>query len=518
MEDSYKKTMNVGALVFVACLILLKIYYLYFPFRFFEYLVPPGDDPVSHYLMIKTVLAGKVNFAYPPLFHIIIAGLSKLFGENPMTIMRIVTPALIVLPSIAVLIITSKLFGRVAGLFSFIIVLWASNYGLVAFGDGNYPNIIAGGFFLPLAVLYFIKSLQEKKARNYIFMAAFVLLIVLTHHLSTAMYIMIIFAIFSLLIVWNRYEKIMPKVWKTFIIFVGIVSVIASFLYLLPTKTVFISAIHSFNETGNVLSVSSFSKLTEFSEYNGQSGELAWYFGLFSLLYTLSLLLRKTEKRSGEKIAMIALVAWFLVIFLVSRTERIGLPGRFMRESYLPLAVLSGLALKDLLITIPGISRKAVLCGVFGLIVIMNLTQVNGGAYGPPEYFKNMIWFTSDDNEKTEYIKQSTTPGSAILANQTTPYFPIFAERMIVFADPKKMTDLLSFKQYVKASKVSYIFIGNKTGANPDGKPYPFFAPYEESTKLLKQYASESKGGRKPMLKEMRRFIDGTVLYSVAGN
>lgn len=507
MDARKKKLFKIASIVFVICLVALRLALIYFPFRFFDYLVPPGDDPVNHYQIVKSILGGSLSFSYPPLFHIIIAWLSKIFSQDPMTTMRLATPALVILPSIAVLIVASKFFGRAAGLLSFVVVLWASNYGLAAFGDGNYPNIIAGGFLLPLAFLYLVRSLQEKKKRNYIAVFLLVLLMVFTHHLSTAMFVAVVFAVFVSLIAWNLYEKILPRVWKTFVIFVGVTLGIAFFLYLSPAKTVFIDAFKSFGDTGKVLSTDVYSKPVPLDEYPTQSGSLAWYFGLFALLYSISLLLKKADKRNDEKIAIIGLVAWFVIIFLASRATSIGLPGRFARECYLPLAILTGLTLRDFLAAAVGISKKAVFCGVFGLIIVSSLVQVNGGQYRSPEFYGPMIRFSWLDKEKSDYIKELSNPEDKIIANPTTPYLPIFSERKIEFVSSVYITDQATLWRYLRDANPRYIFIGKKTAANPDEKVYPFFANFDEITDSLNQYAKTNK------LTVAKEFDDGSVLY-----
>lgn len=478
MEKRKKISFDLIVVVFVACLIALKLSVLYLPFVKFGYLVPPGDDPANHYHMVMQVLAGKINFSYPPLFHIVIAWFSKIFHSEPMNIMRLITPALVVLPSLAVLVVTSKLFGRSAGLISFVVIICSSNYGLLAFGDGNYPNLIAGGLFLPLAFFYFIRSLQERRAGNYLLMILFIALLVLTHHLSTAMYIMIVFATFALMTLWNLYDKIFPKIWKSFAVFIGITLIISLFLYFLPIKTVFVNAIQSFGETGKVLSSASFSVPADLSEYPNQAGYLAWYFGIFSLLYALGLLLRDQKKNNGEKIAIVGLIAWFFIMFLASRTERIGLPGRFMRECYLPLAILSGLALKDLIISIPAISGRVILSGAFSLVILTNLVQINTGSYRSPEFFNKMIRFNDSDKIDASQIARYTTEDAVILANPTTPFLPAVSSRSVVFIKAGNAKNGEQMARAIGYNEATHVFVGFSTWQKPDPLAYPFFEDY----------------------------------------
>lgn len=507
MNEKRERVLKIAVASFVLCLITLRLFWIYYPFHFFGYLVPPGDDPAVHYQMVKSILEGKISFDYPPLFHIIIAGLVKLFQSDPMTIMRIVTPAMIVLPSLAVLAVATKLFGRGAGLISFVVVLWTSNYGLMAFGDGNYPNILAAGFFLPLAILYFIKALQSGGKRNYFFLGLFTFLVVLTHHLTTAMYIVILFGIMLSLTAWNFHEKIMPKIARVFLIFLCSIAIIVGLLYFLPTKYVFISALQSLGKTGSVSVGESYTQLADLAEYPAQAGQFAWYLGLFALMYAVGRIFTKKEGGEKEKIVLLSLVAWFAVVFVMSRSGPSGLPGRFLRECYLPLGILSGVAVEGMFLTVVSRRKKEVIYGMFGVLIAFNLVQVNNGAYRAPDFFNPMIRFDQSDKEKADYIAQISKAEDIIIANPTTPYLPIFTERKIEFLSPIYIKDQIVLEQHLNQTKPKYLFVGKKTLANPDEKVYPFFADFDKLTDSLSLFAKTKK------LTVAKKFGDGSTLY-----
>lgn len=508
MEEKKHNSFGLLSIVFVVCLILLRLYLIYFPFISFGYLVPPGDDPANHYFMIKPIIAGAaLDFTYPPLFHIVIARLSEFFHSDPIVLMTTITPFFIVLPAIAVLTVATKLFGRSAGLISFVIVLWTSNYGLMAFGDGNYPNILAAGFFLPLAILYFIRSLQEGRAYNYILLAVFSVLIVLTHHLSTAVYIMILFAVMLSLIIWNLHEKIVPKISRVTLVFIGSVSIIVALLYFLPTKQVFISALQSLSETGAFSAGASYSEPPSLVEYGAQSGQFAWFLGLVALLFAVSRVFQKQDGGKKEKIALISLAAWFLVIFVMSRSGAIGLPGRFLRECYLPLGILSGLMIEKMFLPVASVKKRIIIYGLFGLLIVFNLVQAGGNVFSSPDFFNNMIRFDQSDKEKTDGIMRVTKPGDVIIANPTTPYLPIFIKRDVRFSLVGQITSALSFRQNISSDSRVFVFIGTKPSAASAGSAYPFFANFD-------QISSEMKNATKN-LKPIKQWPDGSLLYEI---
>ena len=212
---------KISLILFAAAsfLIVLRIYTLYFPMRLFDYIVPPGQDPANHVLIIQNIMSGKWSLSYPPLFHGFIALVSSLFNLDPLGVLRSVTPLLTILPSIGVYIFLSKTVSRFSAFIAFVIALIASNYGLVAFGDGNYPNIIAAGFLTPVIFAYMINAFRKKVKPNLLYMLLFLLLLILTHHLTTAIFLFVTVVYLIVLAIWNSFEPIVPRLRKVFIAF-----------------------------------------------------------------------------------------------------------------------------------------------------------------------------------------------------------------------------------------------------------------------------------------------------------
>jgi len=505
VQNRRQKLLNWAEIIFVAVAIAVRVYFIYLPFKVFDYLVVPGDDGVNHFRMINEVLSGNYNFVYPKLFHIFIAKFSLITGMGVMDSLKAVTPFLMVLPSIAIYIFARKQFGRLAGIISFTIMLWGgTSYGLVAFGDGNYPNIIAAGFFMPLALLYMLESLKKGRLYNYLLAALFFGLTVLTHHLTTAMTLVIVVSYLVTLGVWNKFEKVAPNFKKVALFIFILIALTVVAISSTSLRTMFVSAWQSISTNGSVLTVKSFAKLLPYDDHAAQIGGLTWFGGLLSLFFLIYIMGKKEEGK--HRAAYLLVFVWVAVIFVLSRIEDISLPARFARELAFPLVLSLGVMITVILNRLPKYSRIFA-AGLFGFIIFTNLTQVNSGAYRAPEFFNKMVWFSQKDKEEADYLRTSTDPADKIVANPTTPYLPVFAQRNIEFLSPVYLTGQKTIKAYLSQTNPKYIFVGSKTAANPDGASYSFFADFTQLSDALTQYAKDQK------LTIAKEFTDGSVLY-----
>lgn len=514
MENDYSKEvirnkiLSYAEIIFVSTALAVRVYILYFPFKFYNYLVVPGGDPANHYTMVKEVISGQYNLIYPKLFHLMIAKFSLLSGLSVMDSFKAVTPLLVVLPSIAIYLFARRHFGRLAALISFAFMLWGgSNYGLLAFGDGNYPNILAAGFFMPLAFLFVLNALKKGGYRNYLWALLFIFLTVLTHHLTTAMLCLVLIVYLICLGYWNRSEKVTPRFRKLAFLLVLFMVVLAICLSYTSLKIPFVRMWQSLSSVGSVMGGDMFNQPLQYDEYAPQIGSFIWPAGIISLFILIYLMGQKKEGR-GRAVYLFILV-WVGALFVLSRLEMFGLPGRFVREMAFPLTLSIGVSFAAILHRLPKMSKIFTL-GLLGLVVVINLTQINSGYAKSPDFFKSMIWFTEQDKEKSDYLRDLTSEGDKIIANPTTPYLPIFSERNVVFVSARSVSSLGELGAYVKRSGAKYLFVGRVTAANPDGKAYPFFADFDLITQQLDEYAQD--------LGIEREFSDGSTLYILIGD
>ncbi len=498
-----------GAAVFLIIAFIFRLTLIYYPFVRFAYLVPPGEDPVNHTKMIEMVLGGSYPATYPWLFHLFIAGIVKIFNLSPIEALKIITPSLVVLPAIGIYFFLSRLYSRTAAFFGSLLALWATNYGLIVFGDGGYPNLIASGFILPIALVYFFKSLMDKGWKNYLLFLLATVLLVMTHHLSTAFFVSVLIFSLASIGLWQFKERLIMGARKIFlIIMLGMVAAIV-FLYFCPFANIFSQAIRSFTQTGFFVESVKL-KPIEFSSYSWEVGPLTFYGGFFAVLYLAGMLGRNSLEKK-QKIIILLILSWFLGFFILSRVEAVSLTVRFARELGMPLLLAMGIALSDMWKQIKSYKAKFIFAVFFLLMVYINLSQINSQLYAKPNYFNSMVWFTEADKEKADYLNTITIGEDTVLSNQFTPYLDLFTETKIIFVYPSNISSEDAFFDFIEKTNARYIVIGEKTKANPRGQDHLFFLPYEKTTELLRGYTDGND-----RFEAMRNFSDGSVIYKVA--
>ncbi len=509
-ESSYKNEDDADVLNLLAWITIIlfsayRLYVLYFPFKLFGYLVPPGSDPVNHYDMVQKVLSGNFNVQYPLLFHTLIAFISRLFSANPIDVMKYIGPFLVILPPIAIYLFLKNNFGRLVGIVGFVIAALASNYGLLAFADGNYPNMLSGGFLMPLALMFLIYATKKRDIKNYIWGLVIGVLMVLTHQLTVALFAIIMIVYLVTVWLWNTFEPDFKGLKRLTYFVVGFLIVGVAIIFLSPVKDLFMKVLGSIFSGGFVDDVA-YLKPLEYSDYQYSVGALVWTGGLISIIYIFFLLGKRKEE--GNKAALLLILVWFAVCFALSRMSQTGMPGRFSREMAIPLIMALAISIVAIIRQNGNTVQKVLASGFFGFIIVVNLVQVNGGAFSAPDYFKNMIWFDQQDKEKADYFKAATNTSDIIISNRTTPYMPIFAERQVVY-DVEDFLKRQTIYEYFANVNAKYLFIGPKTLANPDPKSYPFFKEFDNTTLLLREVAE--RGG----YDVVHQFADGAVLFKI---
>lgn len=494
----------IDALIVIA--LAIKFYILYFPYNFYKYLVPPGGDIINHLGYVKSIMQGHFSANYPFLFHAIIAFFSETLGVNPLEVMKWGTPVLVVLPALSLYFFAKHLFGIRAAIITFFIALWLANYSLIAFGDGNYPNLLAGGFFQPIAFTFVVLALTKSLKNNIVWVVLLSLLIALTHHLTVALYLAVLLVYLIVLMIFNGREKITLNVKKTLYVICASILAAIVVIYLSPVRTLFSSAIGSFLKTGSVLADKTFAKPLEFSNYPEMIGGFVWYIGLVAIVY-LVIKIFSGNREGKDRPAILLILTWFAVVYLFSMWAGIGLPARIAREAALPLMLAIGYGLSDLIALAEKRYQRIIVWGVLSFILVTNLQQINNGVYGQPEFFNKMVWFDQNDLEKAKVLKGLTIQGERIFANPTTPYMKVFTERDVVYPELKSIPTTKALVAIAKSQRVRIIFVGTKTSANPDEKVYPDFAGFKTKTAALSSAASS--------LKVVEKFPDGSTIYEI---
>ncbi len=488
----------------VVLAVVWKLYLVYGGLRNFGYIVPPGEDPMYHAYMVKDILAGHSETVYPLLFHRTIALISRVSNYSPITVINYLMPAMVLLPAIGCYVFLRLSVSRKAALIGFLLMLLTSNYGLVAYGDGNYPNILTMGLFAPIALAFLLKLLRDRSPRNILGATIFFVLMVLTHHLTTALVLAVSFFFGIVLLVYSIFLKPSPHIRKISLTVLSVPIIALVLVAFLPQKALFQDVVSNLRNQSTLIGTKDYAQIISITDTADLTGQMIFYIGLFCLVYLVMML--GQNKKNASKLVATLILTWFVVIFVLSRIEIVGLPARIAREVGIPLVLAVAITIDDILNKASSFRHKILLAIMICLIFSGSLVQYNNGFYCRPEYFTRMVWFWPEDKEKVEYIL-SSLEGKTVLSNEATPYLKIMGEGKIVISDG--VTTEEDIKQQIDSYNLSYVMAMKPH--NPIA--YPERAERDERVReLINNYAQHNQ------LSLIKEFEDGTKIYKTQSN
>lgn len=502
-----------------------QVYLIYFGYNTYHYLVPPGSDVIQHYNMIQKILAGgQINFAsYPPGFHLIVIFLSWISHVNIFHILTYWTPALIILPSLAMYFLLRQLFDQKVSAITTLLLLVGSAYPVTAFVDGNYPDMLAYGFFAIMMFAFLLRYFRTNKIANVVYASLFFMAIAVTHSFTfvNIVAILLIFGLIQLYImIVQGHFKIKSWGWQYLI---GLVIAGIIFLSLYWAVKIYggliIKFADGFISNKPALTSTYLNQPIDYNEYPLANGPLIWYFGLVGILYLIvSNFKTGLEARSKQLV-----LAWVIYLFVMSRFGASSLPARFARELAPPLIIAIGFLIDYIVahnpLKVQGY-KVALGYGLIGFLVVMNSLLYVGPAK-LPDSFNQMVWFWPKDQDKIDYIVQNVPAGSRVIYNQnadlfipvkapanfvplklTNDQYEIASTTTVEHYQYKKLTskEVKSLGGYKKMiynlqtqvfSAPDYIFIDVKPPSDPDEKTYPRYAGFDVYNKVIVDISDE---------------------------
>ncbi|AKM82233.1 TPA: hypothetical protein DD449_03955 [Candidatus Berkelbacteria bacterium] len=494
----------------------LQIFIIYYVYWHRHFLVPPGNDVVGHYNLIKTVMvAGKVNLsAYPAGFHLIVIGISKLFHRDIWWVLTNLTPILIILPTLAMFFLLRQIFSlKVSVLTSFVLLL-SSGYPLYGFIDGNYPDMLAYGFFAVMLFAFLIRYFKTNKKLNLVWSGLFLLLIALTHHF-TFFNVLSILLVFGLIQLYQKIFTCKIKLSLKVVLSTGIFLVLliaGYFLSELLYGGMVSNFIIGFFTNAPFLKNNYLNILPDYNDYPSFAGNLVWCFGLAGFIYLLMTnFSTKTDKKAKQLV-----IIWLIFFYVMSRLNESSVPGRFARELALPLTV--SLAFLWRYVFELNLNRirlgQIFVFGLIGYLVIINSVIFNG-FNEIPNTFTNHIWFWPVDQAKVDYIDSNIAKDAPILYNPAANLFlpvkttnirmtplKLTEEQILVVENYRKHQDDKKIqKNYqnlikdvqLKYKNISYVLDDVNPPGNTDPSAYPAYANYLNYKKVIESLEEESQ-------------------------
>lgn len=319
----------------------------------FRYAVPPGGDAANHNRIVELILDGKIREAihYHIVWHLIVAGISRVTGTVPVTVMAWAGPGILVAGSAVLFLFNRRYFGFIAGLVSAIVLGLMSFQPLQTLNDGGFPNVLATTIVLPLTLMALVFLLSGRKKALAIPLFIAMLVVLFFSHNFTPLYGLATMAIFTVVAIpiWLRRSG-----YNYLIVFGALIG--AALLGLLIAKVVF--GTESFSATGLASQFARvdfswpFFHLTgkldnpnamlDVTSYIDALGPALFYLGLPGILLAAGYVV--FGRWSSKAQASLLLLIWVTLVFGLSQTPTVGFPVRLTRDLAVPLALLSGLA------------------------------------------------------------------------------------------------------------------------------------------------------------------------------
>ncbi|MFA5927112.1 MAG: DUF6541 family protein [Patescibacteria group bacterium] len=469
-----------------------------------HFLVAPGGDPINHLAKIEEILQGKIiggSHSYPPLYHILVATLSKMMRTDPIEIMKATSVLLLFVPIPFLYKLTKEFFGFWPAFWATLVFTLASANPFLGFVDGNYPDLLNYGIFIPLAFMSVVRGLRgQDTVKNIIASLIFLSLGVFTHHLTSIFTIVILAAYLTIIWIMRRYypeycKNEFPnhkKITTFFLVYSFIIYTIARIAFGSSLQGTLSSAL-SFRSP---ITSKVFSNPPRYEDIGALITPFVFYLGALGFVY----LLLTIRNRMPEKIL---LLTWVSILWILSRTALSGLAPRYLRELSAPLCILTGIIISYFVSQGKDRIQKVAICAMFGFLVYTNIIQINAPPFLLQQGgFSDMVWYRDVDDDKVNYFKENIPDRSVIIANPSNPYIPYFlnkrANNKLEFKVIAEVPDIKAEKdlnkksaiveEFLYANNVNYLFIGKTPKNNIDEKTFSEFNNYERVTGFFNAY------------------------------
>jgi hypothetical protein len=307
------------------------------------------------------------KIGYPPLFHLILAGLGTIFKDY-FQVARFLQPIIVSLIVLSTSYVGYKIHGKIAGISAGFLILTSIIFVRMIF---PIPENIALVFF-PIAVYLFYKSLKDSRLKFAVLSGVLLVLMAATHTAATLCLFITISAItLSELILYQR-----TSILKNFAAFI-LALIVAIILGALALFVLSPDLLHNILQNG-------FSGVTGIATSLSQTRPLSWYvyistlgiplivFGALGSLYAF----KNHEKKD------VFLLVWLMAMILLSVAYLFGInviSYRVLIYILIPLSILGGWGIKLIYSKIkskPWFASRHV--HIIFLIVLMSLCLLNG--------------------------------------------------------------------------------------------------------------------------------------------
>lgn len=483
----------------VGLAVIWRTIYAYWTPIIDRYLVPPGDDPAFHLAQIDRILHGQVSLVragYPMGFHLLAAGLARLFGLDPLSAIRLIPPSLLIIPVGVIFVVGWRLFrSPAAGAIAAAAWAFLALAPIRSFGDGNYPDLLADSVFLPWAMLALYEFCQSRSIRRLINLLIPVCLILLTHHLTFIQFLLISLPI-SFWTLGGRLKdptSRKPTMYKL-LAGLGLIVITAFLAWPAYGPTLLVPYIAALRVSGSLATI-----LRPYSTPPNLATILQIHNPTFIILGVIGLFVFWWLER--ELPVKIFLLGWIGVLVVLSVTPVFGLPGRFVRELALPLALLVGYFPVALASRFPSRTAWIILAVVITAVFAIDWAASFHRPYALPDPFGPLIRVQHDEEAGIALLDRLTPAGGTILANNSDPYLVYLVHHPVVTVNNPQ-----DVAQVIALQPIAIVYVGARPPLTP-ANVYPYFQNFTATAAALRQI---------PGLVPIASLPSGTRLYRSA--
>lgn len=481
-------------LLLVLVAIIWRLVYAYYPLIYFHYVTPPGDDGAGHMYYISELIKGGFKLSiggYPTGFHYLVIILSRLLHQTTLNVLLWLTPGLMVIPIPAIYYAGRRIFNHpAAGAFAALFWSFIALSPVRAYGDGNYPNMLASSFFLPFAVTFFYLLINKYKWRYLILGLLFSAFIIFTHHLTLSyLVIAIIPWLISILTGYIFSAKLQRKLWLIIGIIISILILFGLAWFVIgPTAKPYIETLLQGKSLATYFGIISEPiSLPRMLELNNPLLIIAGLVGLLVLMFS-----------HNNRPQKYLLAFWTLMLIWASSTSYFGLPGRFVRELAIPLSLAFGYGGYHLWTWAKQYRRGWMIIVIMITIVSIDWVSSFSRPYSLPQPFQSIQRVQNEQIEAYHWINSHLENGQNVLSNNHNPYISYLINTSVyvpslIDAVPEKLPKW----------GIRYILIGARPSQSQE-EQYPYFLHFDDISIKMQKI---------PDLQLVQEFKQGTKIY-----
>lgn len=333
--------------------------------------------------LLNAPLGQKIG--YPPLFHLILAGLGMITRVDYFQIARALQPFLAMFIVLSVSYVAKKFYGAIAGISAGFLVLSSFLLGRIMLPIPENLALI----FLPLSVYFYYRSIKENLVK-FALLSGILFIVIISTHIPASFILFLIITLLSLveLIVYRNI-----RIFKNYgvFLFLPVCLVLLGILYIAIFQPDILSAI--INEgisvaTGMATAIAYNRPLNVEGYLN--IGIMALVFGVIGIIFSLNRMRGKSLQEISKKDLFILI--WILSMFLLSIAYYFGIniiSYRLLVYLLIPLSIIGGFGLSQIYERFKNSKRfssdkfrVSLLASVFILSILSGVLAVDNPDFG----------------------------------------------------------------------------------------------------------------------------------------